>query len=551
MKYPRLDEEIVLDDGVETSRAFVVSGSLANGTPLLPVRVPVARFGGMTWVPDQWGLSAIVNAGVTAKDRVREAIQRLSPTPTQRLVFAHSGWRKVNGTWVYLTSGGAVGRDGFEVELGPDLRRYSITAAPELACKAMRTSLRLLEVAPLKVTVPLWSAMFVSVLASPLELSFSLWFHGPTGSLKSTIAALFLCHFGNFTESTLPGTWSSTANQLERSAFTLKDAPFVIDDFAPSGFDHRELEAKAARILRAQGNLSGRGRLRADLTQRPAWPPRGLIIGTGEQYPNPQSIIARTLQIEADGSQVDMEALTLAQREAQILPHAMAGFITWLAPQMDDLPATLRAAYADARSRATEGHEHLRLPGALATLWLGLDYALRYAVEVSALEAVEAGAMQHRYWDALLQVGQQQARVIEEERPSRRFLSVLAAMLAQGRAVLLRRDSFPGDYLGTGAILGWQDADFVYLIPEAAYQAVARFCRDAGEFFPVRGDRLIRDLNREGLSECSDGRNTATVRVGGQVRRVVRLKRIESEALLGEALPGDATLVTAVTGFEE
>lgn len=124
-------------------------------------------------------------------------------------------------------------------------------------------------------------------------------------------------------------------------------------------------------------------------------------------------------------------------------------------------------------------------------------------------------------------------------------------MLAQGRAVLLRRDSSPEDYLGTGVILGWQDADYICLIPDAAYQAVARSCRDAGEFFPVRSDRLFRDLNREGISECSEDRNNATVRVGGQVRRVLRLKRIESEALLGEALPGDATAVTAVTGSEE
>lgn len=296
-----VDEEVVLDDGIETSRVFVVSGTLANGSPLPPARVPAARFGAMTWITDLWGLGAIVNAGPATRDQLREAIQRLSPPTTQRLVFTHTGWRKVGGAWVYLTSGGAVGREGLEVDLGAELKRYSIVAIPELACNAMRSSLRLLEIAPLRVTVPLWSAMFTSVLSSALELSFSLWFHGPTGSLKSTIAALFLSHFGSFSESTLPGTWSSTANQLERSAFMLKDAPFVIDDFAPSGFDNRELETKAARILRAQGNLSGRGRLRADLTQRPAWPPRGLIIGTGEQYPNAQSILARTLLIEGGG----------------------------------------------------------------------------------------------------------------------------------------------------------------------------------------------------------------------------------------------------------
>ena len=324
----QVDEEVILDDGVETARTFVVSGTLAAGNPLPPIRVPAARFGGMTWVPEQWGMGAIVNAGFSTRDQLREGIQRLSPTSTRRLVFTHTGWRRVDDGWVYLTSSGAVGHDEFEVELGPELKRYSMVAAPEHACDAMRASLRLLRIAPLAVTVPLWSAMFVSVLASVLELCFALWLHGPTGSLKSSVAAVFLCHFGSFSESALPGTWSSTANQLERSAFVLKDAPFVIDDYAPSGLDNRELELKAARILRAQGNLSGRGRLRSDLTQRPAWPPRGLIIGTGEQYPTAQSILARTLLVEMARTHVNLEALSQAQRESQILPHAMAGFIT-------------------------------------------------------------------------------------------------------------------------------------------------------------------------------------------------------------------------------
>src|SRR5262249_16437007 len=132
--------------------------------------------------------------------------------------------------------------------------------------------------------------------------------------VKSTLAALFLNHFGeDFDRLHLPGAWSSTANQLERRAFILKDALFVIDDYAPSGADARELELKAARVLRAQGNLAGRGRLRADLSDRPAFPPRGLILSTGEQRPPGQSIVARLLLIEMDPGTVDLGRLTEAQ----------------------------------------------------------------------------------------------------------------------------------------------------------------------------------------------------------------------------------------------
>jgi hypothetical protein len=518
---------------------------------MLPsVRVPAAKFGGMTWVADQWGLGAIVNAGFSTRDQLREAIQRMSPSPRQRRVYTHSGWRKIDGAWVFLTASGAVGSDGFEVDLGIEVSKYSLPRAPKNSCEAIQASLRLLDIAPLTVTVPLWAAMFRAPLASACPLDSSLWIEGLTGSLKSTLAALFLSHFGSFSDTSLPGSWSSTANQLERRAFILKDAPFVIDDYAPSAFDSRELEAKAARLLRSQGNLSARSRLRADLTERPGFPPRGIIIGTGEQHPPGHSLLARTMLLELDRSTVDMAALSEAQRTSSVLPHAMAGFIEWLAPQMDALPGILRQAFEGARHRATTGGEHLRVPGILANLWLGVDCGLRYAEEIGAISGSDADGLRSRCWSALVEVGTRQAQSVEGERPSRRFLAVLATLLAQGKAVLLGKD-LHCDTHSRASLVGWQDENFIFLLPDASFQAVAQFCREAGEFFPVRCERLLRDFNREEVSECAAGRNTTTARVGGQTRRVLKLRRDRAEALLGEELPSSLDFVTDVTASRE
>lgn len=533
----QISEEIVLDDGAETARAFILSGTLSSGEHLPPARVPASRFGGMSWVADHWGVGAVVNAGFSTRDQLREAIQRLSPDPRRRRIFTHTGWREIDGEWMYLTARGAVGHDGFEVDLGPGLSKFSLPRLPEDQREAMQISLRLLDVAPLTVTAPLFAAIYRAPLASACPLDLSLWIEGPTGSLKSTIAALFESHYGAFSETSLPGSWSSTANQLERRAFVLKDLPFIIDDYAPSGIDARELEMKAARLLRSQGNLSGRGRLRADLSERAAYPPRGIIIGTGEQHPAGQSILARTPLVELDRADVDLSALTIAQRNALRLPHAMAGYLLWLAPQMATFPQILRETYEGARHRATAGGEHLRVPGALAHLWIGIDCAMRYAVEVGAIDDVGAADLRTRCWNALEKLGDRQALSVEGERPSRRFLGVLATLLAQGRIVLIDKNSRPSTSNGNASIVGWEDEEFLYLIPDAAYQSVARFCRDSGELFPVRSERLLRDLNKEGLSDCSEGRNTATINLGGQKRRVIRIKRDQAEALIGESLP--------------
>jgi DNA polymerase-1 len=260
------------------------------------------------------------------------------------------------------------------------------------------------------------------------------------------------------------------------------------------------------------------------------------------------------LLLELDRSAIDMVALSEAQGTSDALPHAMAGFIEWLAPQMDALPELLRRAFEETRYRATTGGEHLRVPGIVANLWLGLDCGLRYAQELGAISETEASEMRSRCGSALEDTGLRQAISVEGERPTRRFLSILATLLAQGRAVLLTRDSRPDSYNGPNSFVGWQDNDSIYLVSDASYQAVARFCRDSGESFPVRSERLLRDFNREGVSECAAGRNTTTTRLGGQKRRVLKLRRDRAEELLGEALPGSSdfgTEGTAGTASEE
>lgn len=543
----QVTEELVLDDGVEPSRAFIIEGHLETGERLPAVRVPAARFAGMGWVTEHWGLRAVVRAGQATRDYLREAIQRLSPVTRERRIFTHTGWRGVDGAWVYLTASGAVGRDGFEVDLGPELPRYHLPRDPEDPVEAMRMSLRLLQLAPPRVTVPLWAAVYRAPLASACPVDGSLWVEGPTGSLKSTLAALFLAHYGDFDRTHLPGAWSSTANQLERRAFVLKDVLFVVDDYAPSAMDARELEAKAARLIRAQGNLAGRGRLRADLSDRPAFPPRGLIVSTGEQHPPGQSLLVRMVLVELELADVDLPALTEAQRSAPRLPHALAGYVAWLAPQLPTLPSLLRETFAGARARATADGEHLRVPEALAHLWLGLHSGLTYAEEIGACSRAEAEHLREEGWAALLALGRAQGRRVEEERPSRRFLTVLLTLVSQRRAVLLSKED-GGDGLRPGVdLLGWQDEEGLYLLPEAALQGVARFCREAGEPFPVRSERLKRDLAKEALTECDPGRHTRVVKIAGRPRRVLSIRRAAAETLLGEAFP--LPVVTEVTGF--
>ena len=222
------------------------------------------------------------------------------------------GWREIDGMWLYLHGGGAIGPSGPVENVTTDLqgvglKDYQLPAPPdvEAAKEALEATLQILGLAPLPVMAPLFAAIWRAVLS---EVDFAIHLAGPTGAGKSEIAALIQQHFGAaMTSRALPASWASTGNSLEVQAFAAKDALLVVDDFAPRGsrVDVQRLHKDADRLLRAQGNLAGRDRLSATGDLRTGRPPRGTILSTGEDVPGGHSLRARTVIVEVRRDALD------------------------------------------------------------------------------------------------------------------------------------------------------------------------------------------------------------------------------------------------------
>ena len=212
-------------------------------------------------------------------------------------------------------------------ELG-ELSRFTIAEPPagnDLRV-AIAASLGFLDAAPARVAVPLYASIWRSVIDAA---DFALHIIGQTGVFKSELAALLQQHFGAELDARRLASWSSTGNALEAQAFAAKDALLVVDDFAPGGSqqDVARLQREAARLIRAQGNRSGRQRMRPDGSLRPIKPPRGLILSTGEDIPIGESIRARMLIVEIGRGDVDTGILSKLQETAAagMLARALAG----------------------------------------------------------------------------------------------------------------------------------------------------------------------------------------------------------------------------------
>jgi hypothetical protein len=167
------------------------------------------------------------------------------------------------------------------------------------------------------------------------------------------------------------------------------------------------------------------------------------------------------------------------------------------------------------------------VPDTLATLYVGLDLGLAYAVEMDALTAAEAQTWRARGWEALKHGASDQARRVERQRPSELFLNTLGDLLALGRVHLEAAD---GDgRIGGGSVpdesIGWYDETHVHLLTPA-YNHVARFLHDEGARLPVKQRTLRKQLLEEGyLERGSDNHYTVRFWDGERHQRVLRLRR--------------------------
>jgi hypothetical protein len=218
----------------------------------------------------------------------------------------------------------------------------------------------------------------------------------------------------------------------------------------------------------------------------------------------------------------------------------MGAFLSWIAGHYEERQQRLQARMLQIRSQGHGHAVHARLPTTLAELQGGWEQFLEFALEVGAIGRAEKEELEERSQRAFAQLCALQAKYQEASDSALRFVALLQAALAGGRAHLAdRRGRAPDEaaawgwqrkptgrgWAPRGTRIGWVAGGDLFLEPVASYQVAQEV---AGvERLPVSEQILRHRLRERGLLASIDvGRQMVQVRrtLDGLPRQVLHLK---------------------------
>ncbi len=537
---PRIVAEITVDDGATETKRLVLGGVHESGRVLKGIEIASSDLAAFHWVIEHWGADCILGVSSNLKENLRFAIQHTAFFARHQVIYNVTGWKRINGKWRFLLPGCT----DVTVELPGKLKHYE--GAHEYSAHDVVTAKAFLDLplAPKEVIYPLLAFTFLSPLNEFLrrancEPKFVLFLLGKTGTRKSTLAALFLSFFGQFTASELPLSFRDTANSILLHAFALKDVPTCIDDFHPCGKqDEHKLTSTAQAVMRSYGDRTGRGRLKADATPIESRPPQGNAVVTAEFAPDiGESGTARYFGLELKNGDVDLQTLSWFQGEAEngVFKRAMYAYIEMLTTLVNQDEMLFVKSLADAFKMYRQEFMdsgvrcHGRVPEIVAWLRIGMKLFLLFMQKHNMMTAEEADVYETEFADILFRLAQAQAENIEQDKPTHIFIRKLFSIIESGSVTVLSRN---GEHILTPPnVIGYEDEQYLYLNKTAAHCAVKKLCDQQGESFTITERGLLKALAEEGLIETAEGQNTKSVRIGSVTKRVVCLNKAKAIAI--------------------
>jgi hypothetical protein len=550
----RITREITRHDPGETTKHFEIEATHADGSRATTI-VEADKYEPMSWVPSKLGSKFAIRPGRGTKDTARYAIQVLSHSdpakPVEHLeVFTSLGWHEIGGEMVYVHAGGGINAAGpvaTRVEPRESLAVYRLPAPdPSRFAEAVEQVLMLHDTLEAPTVASIIVSLPYRAVLGPSR--FVPHFSGSTGTRKTSTACLATRFFAPLLnwDDTMPGSWKASAYGLEIIQHAAGDVILPIDNLVGEGSNAEREQYKANLVFNAQGDLTGRQRMRSDSTSAPRLDPRGTVISTGEIDPRLRSALARALVVEFKPGMIPLERIDQCHKAAGEGHYAqtIACYVKHLAAkgnlerQRKALRKLAGRYQAEALKHCADCHDRqAEAVGELVAAW---SLFLDFAVGQGALTRERADNYVREVRGKLFDLLTVQAAIQHEADAGELFLELVRSLLASKRAVLSGTDGKPPSSTLAGACgweqvmvanvtdwrpaqgavrIGWIHGIHVYLDPASAFAAAERLARETHQTIGTQRQVMAR------LAET--GRITPEAETPGRRRQFTRRETID------------------------
>ncbi len=523
----------VNDDG---QMEHITALELRNEQQTVTLQVPSEMFGDdaalRRFIAGRAGEAFTVRAGMGK--HLAPAILSLSGDYPRRTCYGFMGWTKIDDRWTYIAPGVCVNADGVmddppEIELDSRLRDYRLQDTEwKNSLAAFEAMIPVLpkQLAPTCIAfalLPLVQSFFPSAAPRP-----AIHLTGTYSSGKSELAALMSSFYGSFSRDTPPAQWGDTINTVEAMGYPLASALYWVDDYKNIYADERTF----TRFLQSYSRGMGRGRLTREAKLRKERACRGTILSTGETVLEGEaSVLSRMLVLDVppwEKRDPNGEALRQADLLRQYLPGFTVEFATWIARQVEegDLVADIKRRFEDNvngyRGKLAAAGGSQANTGRIVQNWAVLVTV--YQLLWHFLDDNDAADVLPSWQDVIHET----AQTVRQERASEVFLDLLGQLIAGGQAVI--DDDMRNPRVATPGvtIIGYRDANFVYLLPEIAFKEVMKV-----QSLRYNVAAIGTQLYEDGYLVPGNSKSHLTVQMRVRDSRV-RLWRLKSQILTGD-----------------
>lgn len=433
-------------------------------------------------------IGEVINYSDNSDKKMREIVELIGRESVEKkVIHTNTGFDEHNGNRVFLYHGGYIGNTDTDVEIETDLTDYNIPqycfTDKEFDLKeSLETEYSLLELADLKIMIPLIAITYLSSLFSILQeegilVNFVLLIVGKTGTYKSSISSLSLNHFGKFALNEFPLSFRSTFAGLEKVAFAAKDVLLVVDDYKPETME-TDQEKIMEGIMGLWGDRHSRNKMNSKGGLHKKYAPRGLAIVTGERPPKfSQSRLARAITIYTQEGSIDFEKLKELFKKKEQLNFAMRVFIEWIISNEEDI-RTKAKELQDTYSTNVSEFKHPRIKQNIVVMMIGFTFWLDFLVEYSIIDSNKRDELINKAYTELEVVGRNQENDVEDEDPVKVFFKTIGQLQIAGKAYLTDYETGLAIDVASGTHIGYIDNknNQYYLIADTVYKEVEKAC---------------------------------------------------------------------------